>query len=178
MSHPDSLLTAQRDFARLVTAVDAQEEPECPRIRSDLAIPALARVSVYAHAYFERIHAVLREDYGALHAALGDDGFHDLARLYLLALPSRSFSLRHAGARLAEFLRGPVAEVFARRWPFAADLALLEWALVDVFDAVDAPVLERAALAEIPAQRWPELRFALVPRPATAPARLAGAADS
>jgi hypothetical protein len=56
-----------------------------------------------------------------------------------------------------------VAEAFARRWPFAADLAALEWALVEVFDAPDAPLLERSALAALQPDDWPGLRFSLAP---------------
>jgi hypothetical protein len=163
VSEPDALYATQRGFARFVTAVDAEGEIATPRVRSDRGVPALARLRVYSEAYFERILSALREDFGALNAALGDDAFHDLAKLYLMAHPSRSFSLRFAGERLPEFLSGPVAEVFARHWPFAADLASLEWALTDVFDAPDATVLERESLAGISADEWPALRFALVP---------------
>lgn len=166
MNGPDALLTLQRDFARFVTKLDAAGDADAgivARLRSDRAIPAEERLHVYGNAYFARIHGVLREDYGALHAAIGDDAFHDLAKLYLMAHPSRSFSLRFAGARLPDFLRGPVVEPFVRRWPFAADLAALEWARVDVFDAPDAVTLERAALARVRPEDWAGLRFALVP---------------
>jgi len=154
----------QLDFARAIAASGAGSARDVVAgLRSDLGIPAAQRLHVYANAYFARIHEVLREDYAALHAAIGADAFHDLAKLYLIAHPSRSFTLRFAGARLPDFLRGPVAEPFSRRWPFSADLAALEWALVDVFDAPDAPPLERSALACVSPDDWSELRFALVP---------------
>jgi hypothetical protein len=157
-----ALRELQRDFARAVTDPDAPPDGFA-RLRSDLGIPAEERLAVYANAYFARLHGVLRDDFGALAQVLGEAGFHDLVRLYLMACPPRGFSLRFAGERLPAFLAGPVAEAFARRWPFAADLAALEWALVDVFDAPDAPLLERAALAALRPEDWPGLRFALVP---------------
>ncbi|MEX2206440.1 MAG: DNA-binding domain-containing protein [Myxococcota bacterium] len=174
MTDARALLTVQSDFARFVMTLDRTDEPVAKtasdgrddivaRLRSDREISASERIQVYENAYFARIHGVLREDYSALHAAIGDDAFHDLAKLYLMAHPSRSFSLRFAGERLAEFLSGPVAEPFSRRWPFASDLAALEWALVDVFDARDATVLDRAALAAVAPEDWAGLRFALVP---------------
>jgi len=166
MTGSDTLAVVQRDFARSVTTLDGTGDPHAgvvARLRSDRGIPAEERLHVYENAYFARIHGVLREDYGSLHAAIGDDAFHDLAKLYLMAHPSRSFSLRFAGERLPDFLAGPIAEPFARRWPFAADLAALEWARVDVFDAPDAVALERAALARVRPDDWAELRFALVP---------------
>src|SRR5262249_19250070 len=82
---------------------------------------------------------------------------------YLMAHPPRSFSLRFAGEALPGFLAGPVAEAFAARWPFAADLAALEWALVDVFDAPDAELLTRDALTRLAPEDWAGLRFSLVP---------------
>ncbi len=164
MTRTPDLTRMQLDFARAVTAPNSGSARDVVAgLRSDLGIPASERLRVYANAYFARIHDVLREDYTALHAAIGADAFHDLAKLYLMAHPSRSFSLRFAGARLPDFLRGPVAEPFSRRWPFAADLAELEWALVDVFDVPDAPPLQRAALAGLSPDAWSELRFALVP---------------
>jgi len=97
------LARVQLDFARALTAPGAGSAQDIDaRLRSDLGIPAAERLRVYANAYFARVHDVLREDYPALHAAIGADAFHDLAKLYLLAHPSRSFSLRFAGARLPE----------------------------------------------------------------------------
>jgi len=52
------------------------------------------------------------------------------------------------------------------RWPFAADLAALEWALVEAFDAPDAPSLAREALAALAPEDWAALPLRL--HPATA----------
>jgi len=173
MTRTDSLLEVQCDLADLVTRL-GRGEADRPsdqsdrrpalreRFRSDRGISAADRLSIYEHAYFARIHEVLKEDHGALRAAIGDDAFHDLVKLYLMAHPSRSFSLRFVGDRLPEFLEGPVAEVIRSRWPFVADLATLERALIDVFDAPDDETLERSSLAGIPSEHWPELQFELV----------------
>jgi hypothetical protein len=159
-----ALVSAQRELAGKISALDAPEPEErdlAAWLRDDRAIPAHERLRVYVNAYFARIHGVLRDDYGALHAALGDAAFHDLAKLYLMAHPPRSFSLRFAGRELPGFVAGSIGEPFRRRCPFAADLAALEWAITDVFDAPDAPVLERSKLAAVPPDRWQELRFEL-----------------
>ena len=171
-SEIEALATAQREFARLVTALEGVDAAltdggDSNRLgawlRGDRAIPARERVGIYASAYFSRIHGALRDDYGALHAALGEEAFHDLAKLYLSAYPSRTFSLRFVGEHLPAFLAGAIGEPFRRRWPFASDLATLEWAIVDVFDAADAPPLLRETLASVPAEAWDALRFELVP---------------
>jgi hypothetical protein len=118
------------------------------------------RLGVYADAYFWRIHEALREDYPRTAAVLGDAGFDRLVRDYLARHPSTHPSLRYAGAKLADFI--------ARQWtapapPSLADLARLEWARVEVFDAPDAEPLLAAALHAVPPDAWPQLRFAPVP---------------
>ncbi|UCE87382.1 MAG: putative DNA-binding domain-containing protein, partial [Deltaproteobacteria bacterium] len=165
------LADAQRRLWRLITAPEgvaaALTEAGDPDGRSleallasDDALDAAHRLDVYAHAYFGRIHECLAEDYGALASAIGAEAFHDLVTAYLLAHPPRHPSLRFAGEKLADFLAGDRrAQPFLRRWPWSADLARLEWALVDAFDAADAPTLSREDLARIPAARWPELRL-------------------
>jgi hypothetical protein len=161
------LAAAQRAFARAMSALEggdtARSSPLFAWLRADRGLAAPERMQIYTHAYFARIHGVLRDDFPALQAALGDAAFHDLAKLYLMAHPPRHYSLRFAGAELPAFLRGPVVEVFRRRWPFAADLAALEWARVDVFDAPDSELLTRDSLTELAPERWNELRLGLTP---------------
>ena len=47
----------------------------------------------------------------------------------------------------------------ARQWPFIAELARLERAILDVFHAADAPALSVEGLRMIPPQQWPELKL-------------------
>jgi hypothetical protein len=159
------LLTAPEGVAELLTAEgDAEGRSLAGWLASDALLPAVHRLDVYANAYFLRIRDCLKEDYAALHAGLGDDGSHDLVTAYLMVHPSRQPSLRFAGAALASFLAAdPAAEPFRKRWPWASDLAHLEWALVDAFDAFDVRPLRRDDLSRIPPGRWPELRLRLHP---------------
>ena len=161
-----TLGSLQREFARAASALEGRKVEDISLsawLRDDRGVTAGLRLAVYSHAYFERIHSALREDFGALAAALGDAAFHDLAKLYLMAYPPHSFSLRFAGEALPRFLCEPVAELFQRRWPFAADLAALEWTIADLFDAPDSPVLARESLARVPPDHWGSLRFRAVP---------------
>jgi hypothetical protein len=169
-----ALHTLQHEFARHVTRLGTDGEgltsasrdsrpAIVEQLRSDRGIAQEARLGVYRHGYFARIHDVLRDDFGALHALFGAAAFHDLAKLYLLAHPPRSHSLRDVGSKLPAFLAGPVAEPFATRWPWAADLASLERALIDVFDAPDRLLLDREALSLLPPAAWGALELELVP---------------
>jgi hypothetical protein len=165
----------QRRLWRLVTDPDGVEsaraasgDPSGARLgellRADRGLSAVARLSVYANAYLVRIRACLREDFPALAAVLGEAAFHDLVQTYLMMHPPERPSLRHAGARLAAHLRTPpFAAIFASRAPFAAELAALEWAIVDAFHAPDRAALGREALAQVPLDAWPSLRLELTP---------------
>jgi hypothetical protein len=62
------------------------------------------------------------------------------------------------GSRFVEFLDGETA-----RPAHLADLARLEWARVEAFDAADAELLHGADLDAIAPADWPVLRLALVP---------------
>jgi hypothetical protein len=133
-------------------------------VRSDARAPARDRLEVYANAWFQRLLGALKGDFGALAAQAGDAGINDVVLAYLIAEPPRHASLRHAGDRLAGYLADdPRAAPFRRRWPWCADLARFELALLDAFDAADAPVLARAALAALPPEDWPALVLRVQP---------------
>lgn len=179
---PASLASAQRDLLRWIVAPEGVEralaDDGCGAgarlgalVQGSAALPAERRLGVYAHAYFARIAGALRNDFPALARALGAAGFHDLVKLYLLAHPPRHWSLRFAGERLADFARAhAAAAVFRARWPFAGDLAALEWSILAAFDAADAEPLGREDLARVPVPSWGDL--VLVARPGTALLRL------
>jgi hypothetical protein len=149
-------------------ALAASGDPDGGRLatllRGDRRLSASARLAVYANAYFARIHDCLREDFGALAAVLGEAAFHDLVKTYLMVHPPSRPSLRHAGAQLAAHLRTePFAAIFSRRCAYAAELADLEWAIVEAFYAQDAPAIGREVLALVAPEDWVALCFDLTP---------------
>jgi hypothetical protein len=161
----------QRLLWQLITAPEgaaaglAQLGPADRRCASALVcgderLSAVARLDIYANMYFYRMHDGLKEDFSAVGSVVGDTTFHNLITDYLVAHPPSHFSLRYSGKDFPSFLRGHPS---SHRWPWLADLASLEWAILDAFDAADAPVLEASALARVPHERWPDLRFQLTP---------------
>jgi hypothetical protein len=157
-----SLARVQDDFAGWVTAKGAPVET--PGLVGDERASAAERLGVYRHAYLARLVAALRDDFPTLRLALGAPAFDALARDYVRAYPSRHPSLRFAGDRLAAFLASHADAAEGRaRTPWAADLAALEWAITDAFDAADAPALTRADLAALAPERWAELALAPLP---------------
>jgi putative DNA-binding protein len=124
---------------------------------------------IYAQMYTIRLHDVLAEDYPKLRAALGDERFRGVALHYLRAHPPRSFTLRDAGLALPAFLAG---SEHAPAW--AAELAALERARVEVFDGPDARPLAQDDVAAL-GDRLPALRLSWVPSSVIVP--LAWAVD-
>lgn len=120
------------------------------------ALTAVERLEIYANMYFYRLHDVLAEDFPTVRAVIGPERFHNLVTDYLLAHPSRHFSLRYAGKSFPAFVR---QHQLCQRWPWLGDLALLEWAVVDAFDAPDAPAIGPEVFLALPAEVWGKQRI-------------------
>ena len=155
---PPSLRELQAGFWRSL-----QEEAVPPALASAIlpsaALEPAERVAIYRRMYFWRLHEVLREDYPKTCEALGD-GFEDVVRRYLAAHPSEHPFVRHLGRHVPAFLTD---DATARERPWLADLARLERARVDAFDAPDAVTLDAAALRAVEPDAWPRLRLAPIP---------------
>jgi hypothetical protein len=169
----ESLDRLQRRFWRLITAPTGVAEGLAAAAADDPAAAPLAgwiaardeeaareRLDVYASMYFFRLLEALESDLPSVAALLGADAFHNLVVDYLLAHPSTDPSLRHAGRRLPAFL-GTHAASAARL--DLADLARLDLARNDVFDAAHSPALDGQVLAATPPEAWPRLRFRIAP---------------
>ena len=121
--------------------------------------PAM-QLDVYREQFVLRHLDVLRDDFRSLEQVLGEDRFELLALSYLANHPPRSFTLRDLGCDLPRFVAA------TEPWssdPLLADLARVEWAFVDAFDAPDAPLLEVASIEAIDEESWPLARIAFVP---------------
>lgn len=127
------------------------------RISDNPREPRGVLLGVYRNAYVLRLTEVLRNDHATLHAYLGDDTFDAMARAYIAAAPSGDPNARWFSRALPEFLAA--VEPY-RGYPEIADIAAIEKALNDAFDAPDAAVLDLARLAAIEPHDWPHLTFA------------------
>jgi hypothetical protein len=125
-------------------------------VQGDERLSGAERVDIYAKAYFYRLLDCLAEDFPATLAVLGTDNFAALVKEYLLEHPPTEPSILYAGLYLADFLND---HPFAERWPFIADLARLERAVLHVFHAADAPVLSLETLHAVPSEDWPALKL-------------------
>jgi Putative DNA-binding domain len=113
-------------------------------------------LGIYRGAYALRLIEVIGNDHDVLRRYLGEPQFDGMARLYIASHPSRHPNARLFSNRIPEFLRAtaPYSDQ-----PVLAELAALERALNDAFDAADAPVVSMTDLAAVPAELWGGLSF-------------------
>jgi hypothetical protein len=155
------LITAPEGVAPGLAALSPSERSIATAlVRDDARLSAVERLDIYADMYFYRIRDCLKEDFGAVCAVVGEAAFHNLVTDYLLEHPSSHFSLRYVGQHLPAFV---MTHALGEQWPYLADLAALEWSILEAFDAPDAEPITPASLATIPAEGWAELRFELTP---------------
>jgi hypothetical protein len=118
-------------------------------------LTAPERVGVYHGMYLARMREALESDYPALARFLGPQGWERLVTAYVLVHPSRSYTLNALGRDLPGFVR--TARV--RRPAFCRDLARLEWAATEVFDAAQTPPLTAAGIAAVEPGAWTRARL-------------------
>jgi len=125
-------------------------------IIGDARASAAQRIHVYQHMYRARLIEALEAQFPRVSRWLGVDAFAALVAAYVTDEPSRHPSLRFIGRRFPDWLA--VRTPAEARHPALADLARVEWAREDIFDATD-----QATLALETVRGWPPERFGEIP---------------
>ena len=152
------LAALERAFAAALTTRSVDD--------ADLAVfagsttRARRRLSLYRGNVQVNVRKALANAYPICAKLVGDEFFDGLALEYAAREPSTSGDLNEYGAGFATFLDGfaPVAQV-----PYLPDVARLEWRVHRAHYAADAPRLDIARLATVPANRFDALTVALHP---------------
>ncbi len=118
------------------------------------------RVGIYHGMYMLRMVEALEFDYPGVAHLLGHHRFHHLVDGYVRRFPSRSYTLNRLGDHLAEYI-AECDRLPHRR--FACDLAKLELAITDAFDAAQARSLSAEEIAAVPADTWADARLGMIP---------------
>jgi hypothetical protein len=151
--HPGTIEEAVRSrrATRHVPLRDAQRA-----ILPSKTMAPLERLAVYQGMYPLRMHDALKADYPGVAAFLGQHLFEHFVADYVAVHPSRSYTLNRLGDRVPEFVK----TWHHPRRAFLADLARLELAVTEAFDAdEDAPA---APPAHVDAD-WESRRFGIAP---------------
>jgi hypothetical protein len=164
----ETLRGKQLWFARAMTAPEwevgtAADSDAAELLTAGPRLDARERLAIYRRGYYARLVECLADDYPAMQHAVGEESFDSICRSYIARYPSRGPSLNAFGRHMAVFCRetlpsSPVPP------GFAADLATLEWAIVEVIHAPSSPALPLDDLRKIPADEWARAR--LVPNSA------------
>ncbi len=137
-------------YAMRATAPDGRpmKDVAASLIAPNSRLTAFERLEIYNRQYWFRVLDALAEDFPALRAIAGGRRFEALAVAYLTAHPSRSFTLRNLGARLPEWLAAH-PEAAGPRCRLAVDVARIEWAFVEAFDAAQRAPLDAEEIAAL-----------------------------
>jgi hypothetical protein len=154
------LITAPEGVADGLRRIDMKSDELARVVAGDARLDAVQRLDIYANMYFWRLLDLLRGDYPALVASVGDDRFHNLVTDYLLTCPSAHPSVRNVGERLPAFL---AQQAIAAERPWLIELARLERARVELFDGPDAEPLTLEDLRAMAPEAFVRLPLPLVP---------------
>jgi len=155
---PPSLVATVRWFQESVVAPhEAGRRRTAPADRFVLPSRTLRpeqRMAIYSDAYLARLVEALEEDFPAVSRLLGHRTFHATCRAYLERFPSRSRSLNPLGRCLPDFLSDR---------PAARDVARVEAAMSEVFDAEAVAPLLPSDFSKIAPEKLAASRLGFVP---------------
>jgi hypothetical protein len=146
------------DEAVLAAAARAELDPADigSVILPSKTLTAVERVGVYQGMYLLRMVEALEGDYPAVAHFLGDEAFAELVTRYVTEHPSSSYTFNRLGRAFPEFVREAKG---VKKKAFVADLARLEQAVTEVFDAAQSPAWPVAEIAGIAEDAWPRAVF-------------------
>lgn len=157
MTSVEELRRLQAEFA---DAVSGGDDARFARHLAGDAGTARARLALYRDAIAANRLGALRSAFPVVARLVGDGFFAEAARRYASATPPGEADLNRYGATFAAFL---AAYPHAADLPWLCDVARLEWARQESLMAPEAPALDYEALARVPDEDQPALRFALHP---------------
>jgi len=157
MSQPPSLEHVQTSLRD--TILGASADP-LEGIVADDRLGYARRINVYRNNTNILLIDALTTNFPVVAALVGEDFFANMARAFIRTHPPQSPCLFEYGDSFADFI-GTFPGV--QELPYLSDVAGLEWARVEAFHSANAPVLDAAQLANIQAEDYGRLTFAIHP---------------
>jgi hypothetical protein len=119
-------------------------------------------MGVYRNNYRSSLVDALRNTYARTASWVGEEAFHQAAAHHVIANPPCSWTLDDAGAGFDK----TCADLFAND-PEVAELAWLEWVMLEVFTAPDEALLDVAAFTaatqKFGEEDWANMRLTFLP---------------
>jgi hypothetical protein len=147
------LLNVQKAFFEIITrplgASDsmARDKRVAQMIEDGARLTSHERLQLYAQQYWWRVLDSLNDDFPGVRKVVGDRRFAQLLVRYLTRFKSQSFTLRYLGSRMESFVRRD-RKLPQKLRALAADVAALEWAQMEVFEASELEPLSAAEMTD------------------------------
>jgi hypothetical protein len=110
-------------------------------------LSSVERLEIYAHMYYARLIEVMQGEYPTTRQVLGEHAFAAAARRFVARNPSRTRTLNSLSAKFPDFLAKTLPK--SNRNALAIDVARIERAMEDVFDAPRATPMTAAQFAAL-----------------------------
>ena len=149
--HPEGAEAGLRTRPALVLLPDAARKLESVVLPSK-NLTSAERLEIYAHMYYARLVEVMEAEYPTLRQILGPREFAAACRRFVAKHPSRARTLGGLSARFPDFLARTLPR--SNRSALAVDVARIERAMEDVFDAPRAEPMTTAEFAALGAGGW------------------------
>jgi hypothetical protein len=117
-------------------------------------------LGVYRYAYVSRLQEFLANDHEKLRCYMGETPFATMSKAYVAKYPSDQPNARWYSRHLPEFLASTAP---FKKSPELGELAMLERALNDAFDAPEAPHKSFDDLASVPPEAIAGAHFVIHP---------------
>ena len=158
--HPEGAEAGLRSQPARRLIPGAVTQPESVVLPSKSLSPA-ERLGIYAHMYYARLVEVLEAEFPTTRQILGAEAFAAACRRFVARHPSRSRTLNSLSERFPAFLARSLPR--SARSGLAVDVARIERAMEDVFDAPRALPMTAEQFAAIGDAHWERVKLEVTP---------------
>ncbi|HET9933933.1 MAG TPA: DNA-binding domain-containing protein [Polyangiaceae bacterium] len=161
-----SLNELEEQLARMLTRRGALErDPEAIALANRYLtgndrLSPVEQLEIYREQFWLRHTQALVEDFPGVGGIVGQTGWERLAEGYLSAFVPTSYTLRNLGEKFADFV---ASQTDVEHHALVTDMARLEWAYVELFDAEDPPPLSLEELGKYGEEELGRARLRLSP---------------
>jgi hypothetical protein len=135
-------------------------EAAAGHIAGNARLSPIEQLEIYREQFWLRHTAALVEDFPGLSGIIGQIDWEKLVEGFLEATRPTSWSLRELGQALPAYV---AQAAWLPHRELCTDMARLEWAYIELFDAPDASPVDAARLVLIPEEAWQTARVVLLP---------------
>lgn len=158
--HPQGAAAGLRSKPAKALLGEAARDPSAVVLPSK-RLSSVERLEIYAHMYYARLVEVMENEYPTTRRILGGHAFATACRRFIAKNPSRTRTLNSLSAKFPDFLARTLPK--SNRSGLAVDVARIERAMEEVFDAPRAEPMTAAQFAAFGADASGRARLKVTP---------------